>query len=849
MTIIRHTLCRLAAAVIMLTVALLSYADGISDYYIQGIVKDSVTDLPLPYASVVDPVTARGTVTDARGLFEISVPDNARILNISCVGYNKKVLPINKNRVNVYAVYLSPSTTELQEVVVRKKKYSKKNNPAVEFARKLRNGGGMTDPRRNDFYNYDKYEKISVAINNFDGDKDNALMRNFAFLKEHVDTSDISGKPILNILVKEKFSHIDYRRDPHSEKERVEGVRSQGFNSVNSEQGIRTFLEDVMREVDLYDDDINLLQNRFVSPLSKIATDFYKFYLTDTVEVDNERCIVLSFYPFNNAAFGFIGHIYIPENDSTMFIKKVDMRLPRDINLNFIDKLYLSQTYARAADGSRLKTRDDLTVEIIAVPGTPGIYARRNTVYAGHGFDRPADESVFGHSEKLVQESDAENRDEAYWQNVRLASISANENRVDQMFSRLRKMPVYYWTEKVLKAFFNGYVTLTDGIDYGPVNTTLSFNSVEGTRLRVGGMTTSGLSKRWFARGYVAYGTRDHRWKYKGELEYSFIDKKYHSREFPMKSLRLTHMYDIDKIGQHYMFTNQDNIFLSLRRMKDDRVIYHRLTSLEYNLELANNFSVSAEAKTEWREATPWVRFIDGYGCSYSHYAENSLSVTLRYAPGEKYFQTRSHRIPVNLDAPVIALTHTFAPAGFLGTRFPINKTELMFQKRFWLSAFGYVDAIVGGGHVWSKSSYIDLLIPNANLSYTIQPESFALMNPLEFINDSSVSWFLTYWANGAILNYIPYLKKLKLREVFSFSGLYGHLSRRNDPSFNKSLFVFPDDVTVREMTDGPYMEASVGLDNIFRCLRVDYVWRLSYRRAAYEIDRSGLRIAVHVTF
>ena len=224
MTMIRHTLLRLAAAVILLAVAQPLYADGVSDYYIQGIVKDSITDQPLPYASVVDPVTARGTVTDDRGIFEISVPDNARRLSISCVGYKKKVLPITKNRVNAYAIYLSPSTTELQEVVVRKKKYSKKNTPAVEFARRLRNGGGMTDPRRNDFYNYDKYEKISVAINNFDGDKDNALMRNFAFLKEHIDTSDISGKPILNILVKEKFSHIDYRRDPQSEKERVEGA-------------------------------------------------------------------------------------------------------------------------------------------------------------------------------------------------------------------------------------------------------------------------------------------------------------------------------------------------------------------------------------------------------------------------------------------------------------------------------------------------------------------------------------------------------------------------------------------------------------------------------------------------
>lgn len=849
MTMPACILRRCIATMLLLSAVVLAGAQRVSDYYIQGIVKDSVTDLPLPYASVVDPVSAKGTVTDDRGLFEISVPDNTRSLNISCVGYDKKVLPISKNRINIYAVFLSPSTTELQEVVVRKKKYSKKNNPAVDFARRLRSGGAMTDPRRNDYFSYDKYEKISLAINDFDGDSGNAIMKNLSFLKEHIDTSDVSGKPILNILVKEKFSHIDYRKSPHAEKEHVEGLRNQGFNSVSSEESMRTFLEDVMREVDLYDDDINLLQNRFVSPLSKIATDFYKFYLTDTVEIDDEKCIVLSFYPFNKAAFGFIGQIYIPEGDSTMFVKKVDMRLPREINLNFIDKLYLSQTYKRADDGSRLKAVDDLTLEIVTVPGAPGVYARRNTIYAAHSFEPPSDESVFSHIENRVQSPGAEDRDDDYWQRVRLSSISDKENKVELMFKRLREKPVYYWTEMVLKAFFNGYVSLGKGFDYGPVNTTLSFNSVEGTRLRIGGMTTAGLSKRWFARGYVAYGVKDKRWKYKGELEYSFVDKKYHSREFPMKSLRLTHLYDIDKIGQHYMFTNQDNIFLSLRRMNDNKVIYHRLTSLEYNLELANNFSVSSTAKTEWRQATPWVRFVDGFGKDFSHYTQNALSVTFRFAPGEKYFQTRSNRIPVNLDAPSIALIHTFAPAGFLGSKFAVNKTELMFQKRFWLSAFGYVDAIVGGGHVWSKSSYIDLLIPNANLSYTIQPESFALMNPLEFINDSSVSWFLTYWANGAILNYIPYVKKLKLREVFSFSGLYGHLSRRNDPSFNKSLFVFPDDVTVREMTDGPYMEASVGLDNIFKCLRVDYVWRLSYRKADYDINRGGVRIAVRVSF
>ena len=126
----------------------------------------------------------------------------------------------------------------------------------------------------------------------------------------------------------------------------------------------------------------------------------------------------------------------------------------------------------------------------------------------------------------------------------------------------------------------------------------------------------------------------------------------------------------------------------------------------------------------------------------------------------------KSDRIRINEEAPAFMLTHVYAPKGFLGNMFEINKTEFSVIKRFWFSAFGYLDGIIKGGHLWSKSPYPDLLIPNANLSYTIQPESFALMNPMEFMTDSYASWDLTYWANGAIFNYIPYLKKLKLRST-----------------------------------------------------------------------------------
>ena len=361
-------------------------------------------------------------------------------------------------------------------------------------------------------------------------------------------------------------------------------------------------------------------------------------------------------------------------------------------------------------------------------------------------------------------------------------------------------------------------------------------------------MTTANLNPHWFGRGYVAYGTKDRKWKYKGELEYSFIEKRYHSREFPVQSLRLTHLYDLDMLGQHYLFTNPDNVFLSLKRQPDTQMTYHRLTQLEFNMELYNNFTVSVTAANERQESTHYMPFFNAYGNHFGHYNETSFKLQLRYAPGEKFYQTKTYRYPVNLDAPVFLISHTFAPRNTFGNMYAINKTEASIQKRIWFSTFGYLDAIISGGHVWSQSPYPNLLIPNANLSYTIQPESYALMNAMEFINDSYASCDLTYWANGAILNYIPVLKLLKWREAFSFRALWGHLSDRNNPACQPELFRFPADAHTRLMTSTPYMEAGVGLDNIFKILRIDYVWRLTYRNS-YHCDKSGVRIALHFTF
>lgn len=820
---------------------------------IYGTVIDSLTNEPVPYVAIYLKGSNKGVLTDENGEFLIIQETKLDTITTSVMGYSSKCYALNDFKESSAKLKIVPTGIKLNEIFVKpkKEKYTKKNNPAVFLVEKIINRQHLTNPYNNANYNYEKYERITFALNDFTDQSQNSWMfEKFPFLKEHIDTSEISGKPILNVSIKEKASDIYYRKNPKSQKEFITGIKRSGIDDITSQESLQIFIDDILREIDIYSNDITILGNRFVSPLSQIATNFYKYYLTDTISIDGDCCIELCFAPHNPLSHGFTGRMYVLKNDSTMFIKRILMNISPSINLNFVDNLYIKQDFQKSINGSRIKTKDDLTIEVSLIPGTQGLYARRNTSYSNHNFSPPYNLSIFNHIQNVITPDDAYFKDDSFWNTKRITPISYTEENISNLVTKLRSVPIYYWTEKILKIIVSGYIhTSKDSkFDIGPVNSFVSYNDLEGLRFRVGGLTTANLNKRIFARGYIAYGTKDQKLKYGSELEYSFHDKKYHSREFPIHSLKLSHLYDVNMLGQHYQFTNNDNVFLSLKRQDDKQIIYERSTLLEYTLEFYNNFSIKTGIKHDRKEATIYMPFMDGFGNNYSYYDQCAFNIQLRYAPGEKFYQTKTKRFPVNLDAPIFILSHYFSPKSMLGSKYTINTTEISAQKRFWFSAFGNIDIILRAGHAWSQVPYPNLLIPNANLSYTIQPESYSLMNPMEFINDSYASWDMTYYANGAILNYIPLLKKLKLREVFTFRGLYGHLSDKNNPNLNNNLFKFPEISHTYNMGSKPYMEMGIGLENIFKILRVDYVWRLTYK-STNNIDRHGIRIAAHFKF
>ena len=832
--------------------------EGQNEIRIKGLVTDSVSGEPLPYVSIIVKGTTTGAATDLDGRFSLTVPSSAsgKMLEVSYLGYSTKQVPLKSGQ--SLSIQLAPTGIALNEVVVKpgRERYRRRDNPAVAFVKNVIERRDANDPRNHDYYSYDRYQKMVFAMNDYKPKKhEDGKTGKFDFLEEFIDTLDV-GTTILPISEKEHFETVYYRKEPHSEKRLVKGDKSAGVDEVFSRDGIQQFLNEAFREVDIFRNNIPLFLQRFVSPLSSLGPTFYKYYLMDTLEIDGQKCMDLGFVPFNSESFGFTGHLYVTL-DSTYFVRRVLLNVPKDINLNFVSHMTIDQTFRREPDGTRLITKDDIRVNFKLSEKSKGMFAQRLIVYSNHSFEPDtAQLAIFEQPAPSITLKEAYTQTDKFWEENRpQEGRRRNPNTVDKLMAKLRSIPIFYVTEKIVTILVSGYVPATkdeanNKFEFGPMNTTISGNAIEGARFRVGGTTTPQFHKRLTLDGFAAYGVRDKKMKYDALVEYSFIDRKQYRKEFPMHSIRFEYMYDINKLGQQYMYTSKDNFLLAIRRKRDTRATYLRKAELTYTREHYNGISYSAVLRNKREYATPYAVFdrinADGSLTSLDHYDMTELELNFRYGYNEKFYQTRNNRIPITFDAWVFNLSHVMGWKGFLGSSYNYQRTDIGLQKRLWFSAFGYTDIILKAGKVWTKVPYPLLILPNANLSYTIQPEAYTNMNAMEFINDEYASWDVTYYMNGLLLNRIPLIKKLKWREVFCFRGLWGHLSDKNNPAKSTGLFAFPEG----SMTLGkaPYMEASVGIENIFKFLRLDYVWRLNYRDNP-DIQTHGVRCTMRIQF
>ncbi len=828
-----------------------------------GLVQDSVTGEDLPFVTVMFENSTIGTATNDNGEFELRNTQGYHTLQVSFVGYETKKVPLKAGAHNAgLEILLTPSTMELDEVVIRPKRerYHRRNNPAVDLIRNVIEHKDQNRITSLDEYQVETYEKISLALDQFNPDAgQNAFLRRFPFLVNYVDSSAIDGNPILTLSIREKLADQYYRKDPRSEKIIYKALRQEGIDRELDNYGaFSANLDEIFHEVNIFDNDIKFLLNRFVSPLSStLATAYYQYFIMDTVAVNGDQCIDLAFVPANSQSYGFTGRLYIL-TDGTYAVKKATLNVPKQINLNFVNHIQIEQEFKQTPEGVWAPDRVDTYVQGRFIKGTQPLYVHQLRSYDHYRYEVANRDSVFALQGDVYTAPNAVLSD-LLWAEQRQVPLSDSENAMGEIMDQFYDRNSFKVFMKVLGVVVSGFIETsrehdTNKLDIGPMNSSISFNEVEGLRLRAGAMTTANLHPHLFFGGYAAYGFKDHKWKYSAKATYSFNDKEYHEKETPLNNLSLSHEFDIFTPGHTFFNTGQDNMLLSFRTGKVmDKMNYLRTTRLQYEKEWLNGLTVSTWLQHQNNEAAGALQYIRHDGndlfTQLTDFTTAEWGASLRFAPGERPFNTRVGKESVgNLsnDAPIFFLSHQIGTDGVAGGDYSYQHTELSMEKRIWLSSFGHIDTKIKAGKVWDKVPFPLLIMPNANQSWTIQKDAFHLMNAMEFVADQYVSITANYHLKGFILNRIPLVNRLKMREVVSFSGVYGDLSDKNSPYLTDGLFMFPEGTFM--FGNKPYMEYSVGVENILKVLQISYYRRLSYLDHP-EISKGGIRVNMRFTF
>ncbi len=830
---------------------------------VKGKVIDANTKEPLPFVNIAFAGTNVGMTTDFNGFYNIQSKWASDTLLVSYIGYDTQRIPIKKGESQTINVNLQETGTLLQTVTITAKKgrYRKKNNPAVELIRNVIRNKNKNRIKGQDYYEYEKYEKIQMDLNNItDKFRNRKIFKKFQFIFENVDTSEINGKPFLPVYIQETNSKVYFRRKPNSIREFRDGVKQSGLDKYWDEEGMSALTDALYQDVDIYDKQITIIDVPFTGPLSPIAPDFYRFYIIDTVEIAGRKCVDLAFMPRNKQDFGFVGDLFITV-DSNFTVVKADLGITKRINMNWVDDLKIVQEFT-FADSIWLLTTDKIILDFKLSKKGMGFYGRKTNIYKNHIFNKKRDNQFYDGAERVVDTNpDVFTKDEDYWQAVRPVPLGEKEQGIYNMIDTIQTIPAFKNSLDIINLLITGYWSI-GGFDLGPINSFYSFNPVQGGRLRLGGETNPIFNKKIQLEIHGTYAFGEKQFRPSLGLVYSF-NKDFERN--PRHEIRFGYQRNINFPGSNFNFVNEDNILLSFRRGIVDKLLDYELYRINYLKEQSNNFSYNLIF--ERREQFPLgpsfhFDYFDNQELkTLPSITTTELGLDLRWAPNEQFIQGREYRYNIPNRFPIFKFNYRAGIKDFLGGEYNYHKMTLNIFKKWQFSILGYAHADFEVGKVFGEGvPYLLTFMPRANQTYAYQSFSYNMMNFLEFSNDQYASVNIRYYFNGFIFNKIPFLRRLKLREIVSFKGLYGSISDRNNPNLpgNEHLVQLPVNEEGKTTTfllgNAPYMEASVGISNIFKLLTVDFVKRLNYldlpnTPSLFGVDGLGIRFRVGLEF
>jgi hypothetical protein len=737
---------------------------------------------------------------------------------------------VKPNRYQEINFKLTPTEIKLQEVVV-----FAGENPADILFRKIVENKKKNTVNNLEAWQYELYTKIQFDANNFGDRLQNwKLIKPFDFIFDYVDTSTVNGKVYLPVFITESLSDVYISKDPNASIEKMVASRGSGIENPS----IAKLIGSLKQEVNAYDNYITLFDKLFVGPVANFGLTYYEYYLIDSAFLDKQWCYKMAFKPRRKQELTFTGEFWV--HDSTFAIRKIEMNIAKDANINFVNDLSIRQEYQFVDKKIWMLSHDYMVGDFNLIENTkamPGFFGHRTASYTNFILNDRKETEFYRSPSGIVLEDGSMNKSDAFWNENRHETLSKKEEGIYQMVDSIEHVPLYRTYTDIIYTTVYGYAPWKM-LEFGPIARLYSYNAVEGSRLRIGAQTSTMFSKKLRLYGHLAYGFKDEMYKYKLGTLY-FFNKN------PQQSAGLSYMYDVEQLSSSFNAFSQDNILTTVfRKQPADKLNLTKRWNAFYMQEIAPGFS--AKLNFDQQVLLPagdnnlQTHETNGNIITHPSLTTSEIGINLRYAYHEKVVINSFDRTSFGSPFPIVTFNYSYGIPSLFGGEYKYHRLQLGVSDWFNIASFGWTKYIFDAGKVFGKLPYPLLVLHPGNETFIFDEQAFNLVNYYEFISDQYLSLYATHHFDGFFFNKMPLFRKLKWREVVFAKGLIGSISKEN-----VGYSVFP---SVSHFVKKPYFEAGLGIENIFKIVRVDAVWRLSHldNTAAHPF---GIFVSLHFDF
>lgn len=802
---------------------------------VSGRITDAASGAPLPFIHVSFTGSSYSTTSDAQGNYKLSAPGLFSEVSFSLMGYLSERRKINPGQANTLSVKLRYTETQLKEVKItssKNKRYRNKGNPAVELIQQIIDHKEQNRMQSSNYLQYDLYERIGLSFFNLSEKFMNGhFFSKYKFMLD--STSKINGQTKISLpaFFSEKLSENYYRKNPSKSIQILKAQKQTNILKFIDTTGLDIYLNRLYgNNVDIYSNNIFIINRQFLSPIADHSPAFYKFFITDTVKNAAEKLIEISFTPRNKGDILFEGKLYVTM-DGNYAVKSCELNVNKEININFMRSLKIQQDFKR--DSGRyflVKSNVQADFGLFKDKGM-GIFGDRTAVFSNYKLNTPQLREFYEGKDQQIIDNPNQN-DTSYWAHHRPDTLSRQQATVYAHITKLEKMAAFKRDTWIASTLTGGYAAVGP-LQLGPLGSTYAFDSQEGSRLQIGGRTTPALSKTIYFEDHVAYGFRDKQVKY--NLNTYFSLNQVSPFRYPRNYFKLSYRYDADLPGHSLTVIPEQAALTSFTTGKTDFWLYNKAYTAAYVRDFENHFSFNIAFRNWNQQAAGALQFRSNNGDNklIKNLTTTELELNMRYAPHEQIIQGTEERHTIRSPFPIFNLQITHGFKGVFNSTYTYNNIDANIYKRFYFSQLGYADITLLGNITTGKVPFPLLNILRANQSIAYDANAYNKMNYLEFVSDHYIGLNYTQAFNGFFLNKISLIRKLKWREFFSFKVLYGGIRDENNPAVSKNLYLFPEAANGSNGTftlgSTPYVEGGVGIGNIFKFLRIDVIKRFNY--------------------